>query len=107
MRIAGQFDSRGQLLDRPECGLTEVIQSSPAQTTVEGFTYFSAGQAKVDVILIICRAILHKCEPGTHGRVEETYPYHSEEGTDSTEGNLSREDTTGTLCKIQNLDHGV
>ena len=42
------------------------------------------------MILIIRRAVLHKLESKIYGKVGKTYPYHSQEGTDSTESGLSR-----------------
>ena len=68
------FDLRGQLLDGPEHGLTEVIWSPPAQATFEGFTHISARQAEFDMILIICRAVLDKRESENHGRVGGNIP---------------------------------
>ena len=64
-----RFDLRGQLLDRHEHGPTQVIRSSPAQTPVEGLAYISASQAKVDMVLFICRGVLDKREPQVHRRV--------------------------------------
>jgi hypothetical protein len=59
------------LLDRPKHGLIEIIQSSPVQTALEGFTYITARQSEAEVILIVADGVLDKHKPDVHCRVGE------------------------------------
>ena len=65
------MDPLGQFLDRLESGLTEIVQSSPFQTPVEGATHTSAKQSEVDAIPIICHGVLDRRESGVYGRDKE------------------------------------
>jgi hypothetical protein len=57
-----RFNPRCQLLNRTDQSLTEFTQSSPVQTSVEGFTHVRAREPKVDVILIIGHGVLDEHE---------------------------------------------
>ena len=93
--------SRGQLSDRPEYRLVELIQSSPIQSPVKSLTYFSAGQSKIDVIPVVGHRVLGGVNPKPifteWGR---TYANDGEEDKGGTEGDLSWWDTTGVLSKV-------
>ena len=69
------FDSPRQLLDRLTHGPTEVVQFLSIHSSVKGFTYFGAGQPKLDIIGFVGHRILIIRELGTfHRRRGENVP---------------------------------